>query len=302
MLRHALGAVAIAVASASPGIAQDMEPKAYSATPVGATFLVAAASRSSGSILFDPTLPIEDASATINGVAIGVGTTFGVLGKLMLVSAVLPIAWGEVSGRVGEDARSVTRAGVADSRYKVSVNLRGNDAMPLREFVKAPRHTIVGTSLTIAAPSGEYDRSRLINLGNNRWALKPEIGIAVPRGAWDVDAYIGAWLFTSNPQFYPGGAHRTQDPVIATQGHVSYTFKPRLWLAVDATWYAGGGASVNQGQATGRVNNARLGATLSLPASSRQSFKISYSSGVTVRSGTNFRTLAAGWQWLWLRS
>ena len=294
-------AVAVALLSALPAAAQDLEPKAYSASPVGATFLIAAGSRSSGSILFDPTLPIEDAEATINGVAAGIGMTFGVLGKLTLVSAVLPIAWGEVSGRVGEEAHAVTRAGLADSRYKLSINLRGNDAMPMREFAKAPRQTIIGASLTIAAPTGEYDRTKLINLGNHRWAFKPEIGIAVPRGAWDIDAYVGVWLFTANPTFYPGDQRRTQDPVFATQGHVSYTFKPRLWLAIDGTWYSGGGARVEDGPPIGKVNNARLGATLSIPAGTRQSLKIAYSSGVTVRSGTNFRTLAVGWQWLWLR-
>ena len=65
--------------------AQEMEPKAYSASPVGATFLVAIGSRSSGGIVFDPTLPIEDASARINGIVIGAGTTFGAFGKLALV-------------------------------------------------------------------------------------------------------------------------------------------------------------------------------------------------------------------------
>ena len=294
-------AVALIVLAALPVAAQDMEPKAYSASPVGATFLVAAASRSSGSIIFDPTLPIEDAQATINGVAAGIGTTFGLFGKLTLVSAVLPLAWGEVSGRVGEEARSVTRAGLADSRYKLSMNLRGNDAMAIGEFAKAPRRTIVGTSITIAAPTGEYDRTKLINLGNHRWAFKPEVGIAVPHGAWDIDAYFGVWLFTANEHFYPGELRRTQDNVIATQGHVSYTFKPRLWLAIDGTWYSGGGASVEGGEPIGKVNNARLGATLSIPAGRRQSFKVAYSSGVTVRSGTNFRTIALGWQWLWLR-
>jgi len=281
--------------------AQEMEPKAYSASPVGATFLVVGASRSTGAIIFDPTLPITDADATINGLALGYGTTFGLFGKLTLVSAVVPVAWGDVSGRVGEEAHAITRSGLADSRFKLSMNLRGNDAKPLREFVKTPRRSIVGASVSISAPTGEYDKTKLINIGNHRWAFKPEVGIAVPRGKWDVDAYVGVWLFTPNATFYPGTLRRTQDPVIATQGHVSYTFKPRLWMAVDGTWYSGGGASVNDGEPIGRVNNARLGATLSIPAGQSQSFKISYSSGVAVRSGTNFRTLAAGWQWLWLR-
>jgi hypothetical protein len=202
---------------------------------------------------------------------------------------------------VGEESRRVTRAGLADSRYKLSINWRGNDAMSMQEFVKAPRRTILGTSLTVAAPTGQYDGAKLINLGNHRWAFKPEVGIAVPKGPWDIDAYAGVWLFSSNGDFYPGGRDRQQDPVVALQGHVSYTFKPRLWLAVDGTWYSGGATSVEDGEPSRPFNNSRLGATLSIPAGRQQSFKISYSTGVAVRTGTDFRTLALGWQWLWLR-
>jgi len=294
-------AAALVLLIAGRAAAQDLEPKAYAASPTGANFLILGLSRSSGSIVFDPTLPITDAEATINGVAVGYGATFGLFGKLALVSAVLPVAWGDISGRVGEDAHAISRSGLADSRFKLSMNLRGNDAMPARDFAKAPRRTIVGASLSVAAPTGEYDRTKLINIGNHRWAFKPEVGIAVPRGAWDIDAYVGVWVFTPNATFYPGTLRRTQDPVLATQGHVSHTFKPRLWVAVDATWYSGGGASVEDGEPIGKVNNARFGATLSLPAGRRQSLKVAYSSGITVRSGTNFRTLAVGWQFLWLR-
>jgi hypothetical protein len=195
----------------------------------------------------------------------------------------------------------VTRSGLADSRFKLSMNLRGNDALPMREFAKTPRRAIIGSSITVAAPTGEYDRTKLINIGNHRWAFKPEIGIAIPRGAWDIDGYFGVWCFTPNAAFYPGALRRTQDPVLAAQGHVSYTVKPRLWVAVDGTWYSGGGASVDNGEPIGAVNNARMGATLSVPVGRRQSFKVAYSSGITVRSGTNFRTLAVGYQWLWMR-
>jgi len=286
---------------ASPVSAQDMEPKAYSASPVGTTFVVVAASRNTGSVVFDPTLPIKDVEARIGGVGFGVGTTFGLFGKLALVSAVLPVAWGEMTGVVGEDARQINRKGLADSRFKLSMNLRGNDAMRLREFIKAPSRTIVGASLTVIAPTGQYDDSKLINLGAHRWGFKPEAGVSVPIGPWDVDAYAGVWLFTPNGDFYPGGLRRTQDPVVAIQGHVSYTFKPRLWLAADGTWYSGGSTQVEGGAPAGAVSNSRLGTTLSLPVGQRQSFKISYSTGVVVRTGTDFHTLAVGWQWLFFR-
>ena len=108
-------------------------------------------------------------------------------------------------------------------------------------------------------------------------------------------------MFTANDDFFPGGKTRTQDHVVAIQGHVSYTFKPRLWLAVDSTWYSGGGARVEKAEPIGAVNNSRLGTTLSIPAGRRQSFKIAYSGGVSVRTGTNFRTIAIGWQWLSFR-
>jgi hypothetical protein len=287
--------------AALPASAQDMEPKAYSASPVGATFLVVGASRSTGSVVFDPTLPLRDVNAGINGIFAGVGTTFSAFGKLALLSAVVPLASGELSGLVGEDARTITRDGLTDLRARFSINLRGNDAMSLREFAKAPRRTIVGASLTLAAPTGEYDRTRLVNLGTNRWAFKPEFGIAVPQGRWDVDAYFGLWLFSANRAFYPGTVRRTQEPVFSAQGHVSYTFRARLWLAVDGTWYSGGSTQVEGGEPLGAVNNTRLGATLSLPLGRQQAIKASYSTGVAVRTGTNFRTLAIAWQWLWLR-
>jgi hypothetical protein len=278
--------------------AQDLEPKAYSASPVGSAFLVVGVARSTGSVLTDPTLPLTDVEAKINGVPLAAGYTFGLFGRLALITAALPYSWGDVSGRVGEEAGTVTRSGLTDARAKLSINLAGNPAMGLREFSKAPRRVILGTSLTVTTPTGEYDPKKLINLGTNRWGFKPEVGVAVPKGHWDIDAYLGIWLFTDNGAFYPGGRTRSQDRVVALQGHASYTFRPRLWAAVDATWYQGGGATVDGGEPSGTMNNSRLGATGSFPMGRQQSLKVSYSSGVAVRTGTNFRTLSVGWQWL----
>ena len=286
------------LAIARAAAAQDLEPKAYSSSPAGAAFLVVGLARSSGSVLTDPTLPVTDIDAKINGVPLAAGYTFGLFGKLALVTAAVPYSWGDVTGSVGEQSRSVSRSGFADTRAKLSVNFVGNPAMGLREYAKAPRRTIVGTSLTVTAPTGEFDGSKLINLGTNRWAFKPEIGVAVPQGPWDFDAYLGVWLFTSNAEFYPGNRRRSQDRVVALQGHASYTFRPRLWAAIDATWYQGGSATLDVDPPSEAMNNSRLGATVSFPMGRQQSLKFSYSSGVAVRTGTNFKTLSVGYQWL----
>jgi hypothetical protein len=293
-----LGAV-LTLLVTTTAAAQDLEPKAYSASPIGAAFLVAGFSRSTGSVVFDPSLPITDVEAKVNGAMLAGGYSFGLAGRLALVTAAVPYGWGDISGKVYEDAATTSRSGLTDSRFKLSVNLVGNRAMRLREFVKAPRKTIVGTSLTVVPPVGQYYPNKLINLGTNRWGFKPEIGIAVPQGRWDVDAYLGVWLFTDNDDFYPGGKRRSQDPVVSLQGHLSYTFKPRLWAAFDATWYHGGASLVEGGTQGQAMNNSRLGATLSVPTGKTQSLKLALSRGVIVRTGTNFTALSVGYQWLW---
>lgn len=296
----ALVAMICLLAPSAPARAQDLEPKAYSASPVGAAFLVLGLGRSTGAVVLDPTLPVSDIEAKINAALLATGYTFALFDKLALVTAAVPYSWGEVSGLVGEQARTITRSGLADARLKLSVNLVGNPAMGAREFASAPRKTIVGASLTMMAPSGQYDSAKLINLGVNRWSFKPEVGVAVPKGRWDFDAYLGVWLFVDNDDFYPGGLTRSQDPIVTLQGHASYTFRPRLWAAIDATWYQGGDFKVEGSALKPGVNNSRLGATLSLPMGRHQSFKVAYSSGVAVRTGTDFRTLSVGWQWLQL--
>ena len=277
-----------------------MEPKSYSASPVGANFLVVSGSRSAGSVLFDPTLPVTDVHADINGLVIGLGHTFNLFGKLALASGGIPVAWLDATGLVYEETREVARNGLADTRLRLSVNVRGNPAMSAREFATAPSRTIVGVSLALQAPTGQYDGTKLINLGTNRWGLKPEVGVSWPKGRWDIDAYLSGLFFTDNADFFPGGAHRTQDPVLAIQFHTSYTFKPRLWLAANGTWYHGGSARSNGGSPSIPVSNTRLGVTSSLPVGKRYSVKVAYSKGAIVRTGTNFSTIAVAWQMLWL--
>lgn len=284
-----------------PGLAQDLEPHAYSASPVGLNFVVLGFGRSTGSVLFDPTLPISNVDANLNIPAVGYGRTFGLFGRQALVTAGLPYVWGDISGDVGEQRRSIRRSGLADVRVRFSINLRGNPARSRAEFAKLRKRSfIIGTSVTVSAPTGQYDPAKLINIGTNRWAFKPEFGISYPvKKSLDLDLYFGAWLFTHNPDFFPGKRLRQQDPVLALQGHVSYTFRPRLWIAADMTWYRGGAATVDHAAPTGEQNNTRAGVTFSMPLSTKQSLKLAYSGGTSARIGSDFKTLSVAWQYSW---
>lgn len=276
-----------------------LDPRAYAPLPVGTNFLAASLSRSTGDVLFDPSIPIADVHATTTVGAAGFGRTFALFGKQALLVGILPIATSKASGRVFEQSASVTRTGLADARVKLSMVLFGMPPLRPGAFARAPRRPTVGVSLTVGAPTGQYNPAHLVNLGGHRWAFKPEAGVSVPRGKWTLEAAGGAWFFTENDEFFPGTSRRTQRPVGSLQGHLGYSFRPDLWVAFDGTWYSGGGSQVNGVFNADFQRNSRLGATLALPLPRRQSLKVTYSAGATTRIGGDFKTLGLTYQLAW---
>lgn len=291
--------VVVTIPGTNPAVAQELEPRAYTPAPTGVNFLVVAGGRSTGGVVVDPSLPVDDVKATVDSLGLGLGRTIDLFGRSALLLAVVPYAWGDVSGSVGEEARRITRSGLADPRLKLSVNLLGGRALTPREFARAARPTIVGVSLAVAPPLGQYTGRKLINLGANRWAFKPEIGVSHALGQWTIEGYSGVVLFSTNREFYTGGSVRSQQPIVALQAHVSYTVRRQLWAAFDATWYSGGTTTVNGTQKADLQRNSRVGATVSLPVGRQQSIKFSGSTGATTRIGADFRTFGAAWQLTW---
>jgi hypothetical protein len=296
-LARAAGAGILAVLVHTGAAAQDLEPRAYSPSPTGTTFVVASATRSSGGVFSDPSAALTDVKAELGVFGLGIGHTFALFGRSALALGVVPVTWGEASGQIGEDRRAATRRGLADPRIKVSMILAGSRPMTAAEFVRARPRPIVGVSMTVAPPIGQYDGARLINLGSNRWALKPEAGVSFPAGRWTIDGYAGVWFFTDNSHYFPGSTTRHQDPIVAIQGHSSYALGRRAgWLAGDATWYGGGAATLDGADGPDPFRNVRLGATWALPLGTRQSLKVAYSAGAFTRIGADFRTITVAWQ------
>ena len=238
------GELALALLAAAPCRAQDLEPRAYAASPEGAFFVVAGLSRSTGGVLTDPTLPVQNVDATIDVVPLAAGYTFGLFGRLALVTAAIPVSHAEVSGEVGEETRSITRTGFVDMRTKFSINLTGNPAMGARAFVVSPRKVIVGTSVTVVAPTGQYKGTQLINLGTHRWAFKPELGRQRTEGTLGLRRLCGGMAVYRQRRLLSRGATADAGPGRRPSGPHELHVPPRLWVAVDATWYHGGSARV----------------------------------------------------------
>ncbi|MEF8766331.1 transporter [Candidatus Accumulibacter contiguus] len=73
-------------------------------------------------------------------------------------------------------------------------------------------------------PSGQYDSSRIVNIGTNRWFFKPEVGISQALGSWTLEAQAAVTFFTDNKDFVRGNT-RSQDPIYSLQGHAIYGFR-----------------------------------------------------------------------------
>ena len=277
--------------------AQDLDPRAYARVPVDATVLIAGFNYTYGSVVLDPTLPIKDLEAKVESPILGIARTFSLFGLTSQAYLVLPYSWAQASGKVlGEDS-SITRSGFGDTRFRVSVLFLGAPAATVEEFAKSSPQTVLGASITVTAPTGQFFSDKLINLGTNRWSFKPEIGLSyLVTKQWYIDLYAGVWFFTTNNSFYPGTSVRSQDPLLTFQTHVSYNINPLMWAAIDFTYYTGGQSSVNNVYLNDRQKNSRIGATFNFPVSRQSAIKLAYSTGAVIRVGGNFSTISVAWQ------
>ena len=162
----------------------------------------------------------------------------------------------------------------------------------------AKQDFIVGGSLQVSVPAGQYDPDKLVNIGTNRWFFKPELGVSKAWGRLIVELMAGVTIYTDNDEFL-GNQTREQAPLYSVQGHVIYSFPFGIWAALDATFYTGGRTTVAGVKSDDRQANSRLGATVSFPVSRHNSVKLYASTGATARTGTNFTTAGAAWQFRW---
>ena len=280
------------------GGAQELEPRQYSNIPVGMNFLLAGYARSQGGVLFDPSIDLENASVDFDGPVIGYARSLAVGEMSSKIDAGLTrVCLTGSADYQGERAfRDV--CGLSDARMRFSVNFLGAPAYSLEEFAGYSQDLVLGASMTLVAPVGQYDADRLINIGTNRWATRLELGLSKTLRKWLLELAVSGTFFESNDEFF-GGVERSQDPISALQVHFVRTFASGIWFAVDATTYEGGRTTTAGTPDPNRQSNTRMGFTFSLPVNRRHSLKLYASSGVSTRTGSDFDTAGVAWQYRW---
>lgn len=278
--------------------AQDLEPRLYSNAPVGVNFLVAGYAGQEGNVLFDPAIGLENADLTIDGPVVGYARSLKLGGMSGKVDGGISRVC--LSGSADYQGQRYTRdaCGWSDAKLRASVMFIGAPAMTLQEFARNRQNFVVGTSVQITLPVGDYDPARLVNIGTNRRTVKIEIGMAKAVRLWNFELAAAGLYSEDNGDFF-GGKLREQDPVYSMQLHVVRSFASGLWFAIDSTHYRGGRTTVDGTINADFQSNSRGGITVSLPVNRRQSVKLNASRGVSTRTGTEFDTLTAVWQYRW---
>ena len=278
--------------------AQEAEPRAFSNTPIGLNFLIGGYLYAEGKMAFNPDLAIADANFNSNTALLAYVRSFELGGQSAKFDVIVPTSSFSAQGIVNGQPAERQMSGFGDPRFRVSVNLFGAPALSAKDFVSYQQDLIVGVSMQVSAPLGQYDDSKLLNLGFNRWSFKPELGISKAWGPWTFELTPSVLIFSENKDFF-GGNTFSQAPIYTVQGHILYTFKSGIWMALDGLYFAGGHTALNGVRSDNEQINTRVGFTLALPVDRNNSLKLSASTGVTTRTGSEFSAVGVAWQYRW---
>ncbi len=292
----------LALASVSP--AQDLEPRRWSHLPIGTNYGGAGYAYTDGDIAFDPVMRIEDGTVGMHTAAFKYIHSFELGDKSARVDVMQAVQDGRWSGLVDGLQTVVDRSGLTDAGLRFAVNLYGAPPLSGREFADyraehADGETIVGAGLMVVLPTGEYFEDKLINLGGNRFVVRPQLGMTHNRGPWTVELTGAAWLFADNDEFWNGN-RLEQAPLWSLESHLIHTFSPGLWVGASAGFDTGGRSTINDTAKNDYRNQVSWALTLGVPISRQAGLKFSYLGSLSLEeTGADLNTLAVAVSVLW---
>ena len=298
LLRLLLAVALLVLFRFAPVSAQELEPRQLSNVPVGMKFIGVGAGHSRGQLLLDSAIPIDDFQSRIYSTAIAYVQAISFFGMSAKVDALIPIVRGHWSAIYEGEPATRDRFGMADPRLRLSVNFLGSPALSLPEFILYRPKTVVGLSVQVIAPLGQYDKTSLLNLSSNRWTIKTQLGISHTFNKWIAEAYASVWIFTDNDDFF-GGRYVDQEPLFTATAHLIRILNGGKWIGVDVGYGYGGKSIVDSVPATGQLDAFRFGIVFSMPLTATHAMKFSYSSSFRIERGPDYDAYAVAWVYRW---
>jgi hypothetical protein len=278
--------------------AQDLEPRTYNNIPVGQNFLGVGYAYSDGEVDPSPSVPVSDIEINMESTVVAYLRSLDLGGRAGKVDATWARFCMEGSGYINGQSAAGDRCGTADPTVRLSYLFYGAPAMDMKQFRSNPSGRVIGVSLRVDMPLGDYNNENVINSGSNRWTFKPEIGISNSWGRISAEGALAARLFTDNDNFY-GGATLEQEPLYQLQGHLIYELNKGRWMALDGNYFWGGRTSKDGIKGDDVQKNSRIGLTFGLPLNDQHSLKFFASRGLINKIGNDSDTFGVIWQYRW---
>ncbi|MBW0147181.1 transporter [Marinobacter arenosus] len=216
--------------------------------PVDANFGGIAFAHTEADIYFDPTLRLENVELTQDTWAAKYIRTFEALGKSARLDITQAYQRAKWTGLVNGVPASTSRVGWSDTLVRVAMNVYGAPPLRGQEFARyratAGRETIVGVGLVLRLPTGGYEEDKLLNLGENRFVFRPQLGVIHSRGNWTTELTGEVALHAENDDFFNGNSLE-QEPLYFVHGHLIYSLGPGQWAGISLGYNHGGESRIN---------------------------------------------------------
>ncbi len=267
--------------------------------PVGMNVIGVGYAFSNGDIAFDPVMQIESATVDMHTLVVSYAHSFALFGRSARIDAIVPWQHGFWSGLLEGAPASATRDGLADPAFRLSINLYGAPALGMDEFIRRaaaqPINTVVGAAIAVKVPLGDYMEEKLLNLGQNRYVTRPQIGVLHTRGKWSYELTGSTYFFSKNDDFWDGNTLE-QDPIHALQAHVIRVFKPGLSASLSAAYGWRGETTVNGESSDDNKADFLAAISVGFPVGKKQGLKLTYIHSETHRiTGADLDTLGLSW-------
>jgi hypothetical protein len=185
--------------------------------------------------------------------------TFSLGGKIaqVFISPTLGSLKGSVNiedipgfGDVGIDPiEFIDKSGMMDSQVNFRLGLHNAPALNIIEYSQWERKFQVYGVFGLTVPIGEYDSTRRINLGANRWAFRFAAPMVLPLNQndkrpanWEVTPNL--YVFTNNNDPFVGDT-KSQKPLFSIQNHLSKYFTSKFFASLDFGYQYGGQAQID---------------------------------------------------------
>lgn len=243
---------------------------------------------------FDPSHTVNPGASVNATLALaGYARTYTLFGRSAMAAVLLPM--GRVSGEVPAAGTIVNQAasGFGDPMVEFDLNILGPRAQNnLPDALRYEPGFSVDVLADLAVPVGEYNNEQPLNLGQHRWYGRLGLPVVWQVGRWvpgrrtTLEVLPAVWIFGTNDDFV--GQTMTTDPMFQVDAHLTRDLTEHFWVALDASWYTGGQATIN-GVTGEKLNNLGFGPTLGYQINENLGLTFGYKSTVNDKAPEDLR-------------